>query len=170
MQRLRLLASMGLLLAMASGAQAAGPVQLLPNPTLTTLINLNGVTSGTITTYVSPAYDNTIGQTGNGYVKCDFELIVTFTAVPTVNSAIYVWHTRTIDGTTFTDSRISGVTPGLPLAIIPTTSGQTLTHQTVTVNCPPGKFSIAAEFVGTTAAATGSGNSLKVRPWTYQLP
>lgn len=115
----------------------------------------------------SSAYDNTQGQTGDGYAECDLELAVTFGTAPTAGTAASIWFLRSQDGTNYEDGS-SSVTPARsPDLVIPvnaSTSAQRIIRSAV---LPPGKITVLLKNDGT-GQTMSSGWTLKLRPITRQ--
>lgn len=114
------------------------------------------------------AFDNTIGQTGDGYVLCDLELVFTHGSNPTAGTAHSFWFIQTQDGTNYEDGDAS-TTPGRPPDVIfpvrAVTSAQRVIRRTW---LPPGIWKPLLKNDGTGQAMAASGNTLKVRPVTSQ--
>ncbi len=115
----------------------------------------------------SSAYDNTPGQTGDGYTEADLELAVTFGTAPTAGTAASIWFLRSQDGTNYEDGS-SSVTPARsPDLVIPvnaSTSAQRIIRAAV---LPPGKITVLLKNDGT-GQSMSSGWTLKLRPITRQ--
>src|SRR3954468_17781018 len=70
-------------------------------------------------TALGSAYDNTAGQTGDGYTLCDIELVVTYGSAPTASTGVSFWFLTTQDGTNYEDGDNS-TTPGrMPDVVFP---------------------------------------------------
>jgi len=54
-------------------------------------------------TAIGSAYDNTVGQTGDGYALCDLEIVCTYGSAPTANTGVSFWFIGTQDGTNYED-------------------------------------------------------------------
>jgi hypothetical protein len=114
------------------------------------------------------AYDNTVGQAGDGYTLCDVELVVTYGTAPTAGTGVTLWLLGTQDGTNYEDGGTS-VTPGrLPEAVFPLLAVTTAQRIIRRVWLPWGKFKPLAKNDGTGQAMAASGNTLKVRPVARQ--
>ena len=113
-------------------------------------------------------FDNTQGQTGDGYTLADIELTVTFGTNPTANTGFSLWLLASADGTNY-EAGSSSVTPArLPDVVFPvivTTSAQTITRR---VSLPWGKMTPLLRNDGTGQTIAASGNTLKIRPATRQ--
>jgi len=156
------------LLALSVAQANAATVQWLIHGTTTNLLTPNSVASNGYTA-ASATYNNTIGQTGNGYLYCRFEAILTFAAAPTANSAVYIWILESLDGTTFADTPTASIITSSPSLTIPVTSGQVGTRQAVSVRCPNGQFKIAAQLNNTGQTTTASGNIIRLVQYTIQV-
>lgn len=117
---------------------------------------------------LSAAYDNTQGQTGDGYTLCDLELSVTYGTAPSANTAVAIWFLTSQDGTNYEDgsasvtpSRVADVT--IPLRAV--TTAQLIIRRTW---LPWGKFKVLLKNDGTGQAMAASGNTLKIRPVALQ--
>jgi hypothetical protein len=119
-------------------------------------------------TAIGSAYDNTVGQTGDGYTRCDVELVVTYGSAPTANTGVTFWLLGTQDGTNYEDGDNS-TTPGrLPECVFPlraVTSAQRIIRR---IWLPWGKFKPLVKNDGTGQAMAASGNTVKIRPVTRQ--
>lgn len=117
---------------------------------------------------ISPAFDNTIGQTGDGYTLCDLELVVTFGTNPTANTGVSIWFLSTQDGTNYEDGGTSTTPARAPDCVIPvavSTSAQRIIVRTL---LPWGLLKALAKNDGTGQAFASSGNTLKIRPVTRE--
>lgn len=128
---------------------------------------LNSLANNTNAT-PSSAYDNTVGQTGDGYTLCDVELVVTYGTNPTAGTCIVVWFLATQDGTNYEDGS-SSVTPGRgPDVVFPVravTTAQRIIKRTM---LPWGIFKALLRNDGTGQTFAASGNTLKIRPVTRE--
>lgn len=117
---------------------------------------------------ISSAFDNTQGQTGDGYTLCDVELVVTFGTAPTANTGVSVWFLGAPDGTNYEDGDAS-TTPGrMPDAVFPLRAVTTAQRIVQRVALPAGLFKALAKNDGTGQSMAASGNTLKIRPVTRQ--
>lgn len=118
---------------------------------------------------ISAVFDNTQGQTGDGYTLCDLELVVTFGTNPTANTGISVWFLQSQDGTNYEDGG-TGTTPArAPDVVFPvlvSTSAQRIIRR---VLLPPGLMKFLLKNDGTGQAFAASGNTLKIRPFTPEI-
>lgn len=140
---------------------------LLGSQTSLLTTGLNSLANNSLA--VSSAFDNTIGQTGDGYVLCDLELVVTFGTNPTAGTGIAVWFLQTQDGTNYEDGDASTTPARAPDAVIPvraSTSAQRIIVKHV--DMPPGLFKALLKNDGTGQAFAASGNTLKIRPYTRE--
>jgi hypothetical protein len=133
---------------------------------LTTELNSKGSNAFTA---ASSAFNNTVGQTGDGYVLCDVEGVFTFGGNPTANTAVVVWFLMAPDGTNYEDTPTASITPGrAPDVVLPVTAGQTGTRVTRRILCPWGLFKAVAKNDGTGQTLAASGNTVKIRPVTIE--
>ena len=117
----------------------------------------------------SATYDNRIGQTGNGYTACRIELVATFAANPTANTAVVLWFLKSADGTNFENTPTSSIGLGRPPdVVLPVTSGQTGTRVMVDTLCPAERFKVSVKSDGVGQAMAASGNTVKLLPVTPQ--
>lgn len=115
------------------------------------------------------AHSSSVSLTSAGYLDAEVELLVTFGTSPTANTPIYVWLLREIDGTNFEDGS-STVTPTRPPDIIYTVRAVTTAQRIVQTvyDIPPGTIKPLVRNAGTGQAFASSGNTLTIRPKTYQ--
>lgn len=117
---------------------------------------------------VSATFDNTVGQTGDGYTLCDVELVVTYGTAPTANTGVSVWFLGNPDGTNFEDGGTS-VTPGrLPDVVFPVRAVTTAQRITRRVWLPWGQLQALLKNDGTGQAMAATANTLKIRPVTRE--
>lgn len=118
---------------------------------------------------ISAAFDNTVGSTGDGYMLCDLELVVTYGTNPTANTAVSVWFLLSQDGTNYEDGG-TGTTPArAPDVVFPllvSTSAQRIIRR---VMLPWGLIKFLLKNDGTGQAMAASGNTLKIRPVTPEM-
>jgi hypothetical protein len=140
--------------------------------TITTLIT-GGSALGNNALAIGSAFDNTVGQTGDGYTLGDVEFSGTFSVAPAANTGIAVWFLRSQNGTNYEDGdgTVGGsadTTPARnPDVVIPVravTSAQLVSRSVV---LPWGKWKPLAKNDGT-GQSLGSGFTLKVRPVTRE--
>ena len=115
------------------------------------------------------AYNNTVGGgSGEGYVYCDLELVVTFGTNPTAGTAISFWFLTTSDGTNYEDGGTSVTPARAPDLVIPVRA--VTTAQRIIRRCllPWGNFKVLIKNDGTGQAFSSSGNTVKLRPVTLQ--
>lgn len=113
-------------------------------------------------------FDNTIGQTGDGYTLCDVQLTVAFSSTPTANTGLSLWFLAALDGTNY-ESGSSSLTPArLPDVVFPViaqTAAQIINRR---VLLPWGKMTpLLKNEAGQTTFS--SGNTLKIRPVTPEM-
>lgn len=115
------------------------------------------------------AFSNNVGGTGNGYTLCDLQLVVTFGTAPSANTGLTLWLLGSQDGATFEDGS-SSVTPArMPECVFPV---RAVTTQQVIIRrilLPFGIFKPLLQNTGTGQSLASTGNTLNVRPASYQL-
>jgi hypothetical protein len=126
-------------------------------------------------TVLGSAYDNTVGQTSDGYTLCDVQLSITFGSSPTPNTGISLWFLLSEDGTiyeTYDTSQNATPSTSMPImklpvvfGVLPNTSAQIITKQ---VSLPWGKFKPLLKNDGTGVAFPATGTTVKIRPVTRQ--
>jgi hypothetical protein len=134
----------------------------------TTLLStgLNSLANNSLA--ISGAFDNTVGQTGDGYVLCDVELLVTYGSAPTANTGVSVWFLGSQDGSNYEDGDAS-TTPGrIPDLVFPLRAVTTAQRIIRRVPLPWGLLKALLKNDGTGQAMAASGNTLKVRPVTRE--
>lgn len=138
--------------------------------TIATLMSteLNSLADST-NALASAAYNNTQGGGGgDGYAEGLLELVVTFGTSPATTGAVSVWFLAQPDGTNYEDGG-SSVTPArvpdLQFPLRAVTTGQRITRRTL---LPPGNFKPLVRNDSTGQSFAGSGNTLKVLPFTPQ--
>lgn len=116
---------------------------------------------------VSAAFNNTVGQAGDGYNWCDLELVVTYGVAPTANTGVSVWLLQSQDGTNYEDGDASVTPARAPDAVFPLRSVTTAQRIVVgRVPLPPGLIKVLTKNDGTGQAMAASGNTVKLRPST----
>ena len=119
---------------------------------------------------IGSAYDNTIGQTGDGYTLCDVELLTgTWGGAPTASTALALWFIQTQDGTNYEDGDASTTPARVPDVVFPlraSTSAQRIVRRIV---LPWGKFKPLLKNDATGQSMNASGNTVKVRPVTRSI-
>lgn len=139
---------------------------LLGNQSTLLSTELNSLANNSLA--LGNAFDNTVGQAGDGYVLCDVELVVTYGTAPTANTGCSVWFLSTQDGTNYEDGS-SSVTPArLPDVVFPVRAVNTTQRIIRRVLLPWGVLKPLLKNDGTGQAMASSANTLKVRPVTYQ--
>lgn len=101
-----------------------------------------------------------------GYESVEGELVVTFPSAPNANFCILVWLLREIDGTNYEDGSASVTptrNPDLIFPVRPVTTAQRIIQ---VCDLPPGSFKTLVRNDATGQAIAGSGNTLKLRPFT----
>src|SRR5438445_8404801 len=76
--------------------------------TLLTGANLQNMANNALV--VGSAFDNTVGESGDGYTLCDLEGKLVFGTAPADNTAMAVWFLLSQDGTNYEDGSTS-ITP-----------------------------------------------------------
>lgn len=105
----------------------------------------------------------------SGYVDAELELLVTFALAPTANTACYVWLLREVDGTNFEDGSATVTPTRNPDAIFTVRAVATAQRIIVPVyGIPPGNYRPLIRNAGTGQAFSASGNTLRIRPLSYQ--
>lgn len=69
---------------------------------VTTLITTGGTVANN-TLAIGSAFNNTVGQTGDGYTLCDLEFVGAYSVAPTANSGLTFWFLMSQDGTNYED-------------------------------------------------------------------
>lgn len=119
------------------------------------------------------AYDNSVGQAGDGAVEGDFELTVTFASAPTANTGCSLWLLRAQDGTTYETYTATGsATPPKarrPDVVFPLDAVTTQQIITVPGFLPAGKLKPLFKDDGTGRAFPASGSTVKFTPYTEQM-
>jgi hypothetical protein len=139
---------------------------LLGSQTSLLTTELNSLANNT--TALGSTFDNTQGQTGDGYTLCDLELVCTFGTSPTAYTAISFWFILSQDGTNYEDGDNSTTPARMPDAVFPlraVTSAQRIIRRVV---MPQGKWKPLAKNDGTGQSLAASGNTVKIRPVTRQ--
>lgn len=130
-------------------------------PVMTT--ELNSLSNNSLAVSASP-YDNT-----SGYINADIQLVVTFSASPSANSAICVWFLSSPDGTSYEDGSASVTPARIPDVILPVRAVSTAQRINRRVVLPWGTFKILFKNDGTGQALLLSGNVLSIRPVTLEV-
>lgn len=140
--------------------------------TITTLIT-TGSALASNSLAIGAAYDNTVGQTGDGYTLCDLEFVGTFSVAPTANTGLAVWFLESQDGTNYEDGdgTVGGSADTTPArlsdAVFPLRAVTTAQRVIVRTLLPWGKAKPLLKNDGTNQSL-GSGATLKVRPVTRE--
>jgi hypothetical protein len=137
-----------------------GSQSTLLSTELNTLAN-NGTALGS-------AFDNTVGQTGDGYTLCDLELVVTFGTAPTINTGVSLWFLESQDGTNYEDGDNSTTPSRMPDVVFPVRAVNTAQRIIRRTWLPWGKFKPLLKNDGTGQSFAASGNTVKVRPVTRE--
>lgn len=137
--------------------------------TLITGANLQALANNT--NINGTVFDNTIGQTGDGYTLCDVELYLDgFGSAVTSNTGFTMWFLMSSDGTNYEDGG-AGVLPArLPDVVFPLRAVSTAQRVVRRVLLPWGKFTPMIRNEGTGQTVNNNTNSYcKVRPVTREL-
>ena len=109
------------------------------------------------------------GGGGDGLVLCDVELVVTFGVAPSINSGLSIWFLAGQDGTNYEDGADGTTTPYRAAdLVLPTRATTTLQRPAKRVLLPWGTLKVLLKNDGTGQAFAATGNTLKIRPATYQ--
>lgn len=152
---------------------AATTVNWIAQTSLTTLLSaeLNSLAKNTYCTLGS-AFNNVFATTNfNGYIYADVMLnLAAYSGTPTAGSYLGVWFIPAIDGTNYdTSGSTISVGPDIIIPIDALVSGPY--QRTVrTKNFPVGQFKTLAYYSdsGTGITFAASGNTVKVRPVSFQ--
>lgn len=120
-------------------------------------------------TALGSAFDNTQGQTGDGYTLCDLELLTgTWGGAPTANTGISFWFLTAQDGTNYEDGDNSTTPARAPDAVFPLRAVTAAQRVVIRTWVPWGKFKPLGKNDGSGQAMNASGNTVKIRPVTTQ--
>lgn len=118
---------------------------------------------------IGSAFDNTVGQSGDGYTLCDIQLSVTFGSAPTANTAVALWLLAVQDGTNAEDGG-SSVTPArAPDFYFPVRAVSTAQIITMRGSMPWGKVVPLLKNDGTGQSFASGGNTLTIRPVAREM-
>lgn len=117
---------------------------------------------------IGSAFDNTQGQTGDGYVLCDLELCVTYGTAPTAGTACAFWFLLSQDGTNYEDGGTSLTPAREPDVTFPVRNVNTAQRIIKRAWLPQGLWKPLLKNDGTGQNFPSSGSTLKVRPVTFQ--
>ena len=138
----------------------------------TTLLSTGLNSLADLAVALSSAFDNTQGQSGDGYTLCELQLDVTFASAPTANTAVVVWFLRCLDGTNYETYTATGTStppkarlPNVTFPLEAVTTQQIITRM---VLLPNGLMKALLKNDGTGRAFPASGSTLKIRPVTRQ--
>lgn len=134
----------------------------------TTLLDtgLNTLTNNSLA--ISSAYNNTQGQTGDGYTLCDLELVVTYGTAPGAGTGVSVWLLTSQDGTNYEDGDASTTPSRPPDVVFPLRAVTTAQRIIRRAFMPWGLCKALLKNDGTGVSMAASGNTLKIRPVTTQ--
>lgn len=137
-----------------------GSATTLLSTGLNSLAN-NALVAGTV-------YDNTVGQTGDGYTLCDVELVVTYGSAPTANTGVSVWFLANLDSTNYEDGDASTTPARAPDLVFPLRAVTTAQRVIRRASLPWGLIKVLLKNDGTGQTMAASGNTLKIRPVTFE--
>lgn len=140
------------------------------------VINTRGTTDTLLSTELNSLANNTnavhasnVSITSTGFMKSELELLVTFGSAPTANTSILVWLLGEVDGTNFEDGS-STVTPTrVPDAVFTVRAVTTAQRCKAIIDTPPGPIRALVRNDGTGQAFAPSGNTLKIRSFTWSF-
>ncbi len=115
---------------------------------------------------IGSAFNNTIGQTGDGYTLCDVELVVTYGTNPTANTGVSFWFIQSQDGTNYEDGDASITPARSPDLTFPVRAVTTLQRIIRRTWLPWGLFKPLVKNDGTGQSMAATANTVKVRPVT----
>lgn len=148
-------------------------LETLAQGTLTTLLSteLNSVASASFSSLGS-AFNNVQATSNfNGYPLIDVLLnLAAYSGTPTAGAAIYLWFIMAVDGTNYDNSGSTITQP--PDVIIPWDALASGPYQRTVrgILAPIGNFKAIAQNVGSGVSLASSGNTIKIRPTTMQIP
>jgi hypothetical protein len=122
----------------------------------------------------SLAISAAITVSDTGYILADITFVFTFGTNPTVNTGFSIWFLRETDGTNYEDGDgtfggSANTTPArLPDVVIPVRAVTTAQRVVKQVVLPPGPFKCLVKNDGTGQTLAASGNTLKIKAFTYQ--
>lgn len=142
----------------------------------TTLEYLRGTTDTALSTELNSLANNGLAAkatalsiTSSLYVIAEVELKVTYGTNPTANTGCSVWWCREVDGTNYEDGFDASLTPArAPDVVLPVRAVTTAQRIIRTCIIPPGAFYPLLKNDGTGQAMSASGNTLKIKPLTFQ--
>jgi hypothetical protein len=118
---------------------------------------------------IGSAFDNTVGQTGDGYTLCDIELVTgTWGGAPSLGTCISLWFLQTQDGTNYEDGDASTTPARMPDVILPLRTVSTAQRVIKRALVPWGKFKPLAKNDATAQTMNATGNTIKIRMITRQ--
>lgn len=137
--------------------------------TQTTLIDtgLNSMANNALV--LGSAFNNTIGQTGDGYTLCDVELYFpSMGGTPTANTGFTLWMLGTQDGTNYEDGDASVTPAKLPSCVFPIRAVATAQRIIRRVSLAWGLWKPLLKNDGTGQSLAATLNTLKIRPVTRE--
>lgn len=127
---------------------------------------VSSVSLATTANSLGSAFDNTDGQTGNGYTLCDLEATITINSgTPAANTSITVWFLMTQNGSTYEDGS-SSITPGrTPDVVFPLRASSSTQVVSRRVFMPWGVFKPLVK----NDSAVSVTVTISIRPVSHQL-
>lgn len=125
-------------------------------------------------TNTSLAISSAITITDSLYILADLTFVFTFGTAPTANTGFSVWFLRETDGSNYEDGDgtfggSSNTTPSrIPDVVVPVRAVNTAQRVIRQVVLPPGTFKVLVKNDGTGQTLAASGNTVKLKPYTYQ--
>lgn len=123
--------------------------------------------------FLSAAFNNTQGSTGDGYTVCRITVKVKMNVAATANTGVPIWFVKSQDGGTTYESGDTGYTPlRLPDLVIPAPVDTTQRFIMRDVLMPAGFFKVLLKNDGTGQAfatdVTAAGSQVTLTPITRQ--
>lgn len=136
--------------------------------------NLRGTIQTALSTELNALANNALALgsaitlTSAGYVLAEVEAVVTFGVAPTANRALSVWFLREIDGANYEDGSATVTPARAPDCTLPLRAVTTAQRPIIVALLPPGDFKALLKNDGTDQALAATGNTLKIRPLTFE--
>jgi hypothetical protein len=111
-------------------------------------------------------FDNTPG-TNVGYTMAEYELVCTFGTAPAAGTVLSGWWLSTPDGTNREDGSTSITPARAPDFVFPVRAVTTAQRIKMSAPLPPGVLRMLLKNDGTGQSLAASGNTVKIRPFTY---
>lgn len=112
-------------------------------------------------------FDNAAGGTGDGFTMAEYEAVFTFGTAPTAGTVLAGWWLATPDGTNREDGSTSITPARAPDFVFPVRAVTTAQRIVVDAPLPVGAVRMLLKNDGTGQALAASGNTVKIRPYTY---